>query len=52
MVQRNANAPRFSEGEYRVELEEDATLGEPFIVVEAEDDDGVLWPFFVAFFIP
>lgn len=41
VVQRNANAPRFSSGEYRVTVEETAILGEPVETVTATDDDGV-----------
>ncbi len=41
LVQRNANAPKFSETQYRVEVSDRATLGEPVVTVEAEDEDGV-----------
>ena len=40
-VQRNAHAPTFTEGPYRVSVSERATLGEPVATVTAEDEDGV-----------
>ncbi len=41
LVQRNANAPKFSETQYRVTVSDRATLGEPITTVQAEDEDGV-----------
>ncbi len=41
LVQRNANAPQFSQTTYRMTLEEEAPLGEAVITVAATDDDGV-----------
>ena len=41
LVERNAHAPRFTEPEYRLELAENAALGEPVVTVRAVDDDGV-----------
>ena len=41
LVQRNANAPKFSEETYRVTLSEKATLGDPVIKINATDEDKV-----------
>ena len=41
LVQRNANAPKFTEDTYRVTLSEKATLGDPVIQITASDDDNV-----------
>ena len=41
LVQRNANAPKFSQGSYSVSLTSKAALGEPIIRVNATDADGV-----------
>jgi protocadherin Fat 4 len=40
LVQRNANEPKFENDQYRVTVSAKATLGEPFIRVNATDGDG------------
>lgn len=57
LVQRNANAPQFTQDDYRIDLDETTALGEPLITMEATDEDGVstfkhVLCFPVCFFVP